>query len=101
MVMQLAQNGDLNYFMRKNLTTLSWLEKLKILYEITMELCLIHEYKIVQHDLYNGNILISEGKPVVTDLGISKPMNASSTNNAIYSVIPYIMPEVFKGEKFI
>ncbi|RIB20117.1 hypothetical protein C2G38_2180155 [Gigaspora rosea] len=66
---------------------------LKILYEVAMELLFNTRISIVQHDLHSGNIFISEGKPVVTDLGINK---ASSTNNAIYGVIPYIAPEVFK-----
>src|SRR6266536_6267235 len=34
------------------------------------------------------------------DLGLSQPVNNTSSSNEIYGVIPYIAPEIFKGAKF-
>ncbi|CAG8802207.1 10854_t:CDS:1, partial [Racocetra fulgida] len=48
-----------------------------------------------------GNILIGQKNiPAIADLGISKPVDASSDDNAIYGVIPYVAPEVLKRGKF-
>ncbi|RIB00348.1 kinase-like domain-containing protein, partial [Gigaspora rosea] len=94
MVIEFAQNGDLHYYLNKNMNTLSLLEKLNMLHKIASGLEIIHKYKIVHRDLHSGNILINiTGKPAVADLGISKPMNTSSDKNAIYGVIPYVAPE--------
>ncbi|RIB19361.1 kinase-like domain-containing protein, partial [Gigaspora rosea] len=98
-VIEFAQNSDLNCFLTKKANTLSWLEKLKLLYKISIGLNLIHQRKIIHRDLHSGNILISQNsEPAIADLGISKPVNESS--DSIYGIIPYIAPEVFKERKF-
>src|SRR6266536_5994114 len=37
---------------------------------------------------------------LICDLGLSQPANDTLSNNEIYGVIPYIAPEIFKGDKF-
>ncbi|RIB28176.1 kinase-like domain-containing protein [Gigaspora rosea] len=100
-VMKFAQNRDLHYFINKS-NTLSWLENLNLLNTIALGLLKLHrDFKLIHSDLHSGNILIDEiGKPTIADLGLSKPMDASSDKNAIYGVIPYVAPEVSKGGKF-
>lgn len=98
-VIEFAQNNDLHYFLSKKANTLSWLEKLRLLYKISIGLNLIHQRKIIHRDLHSGNILISQNnEPAIADLGISKPVNELS--DSIYGIIPYIAPEVFKERKF-
>ena len=36
----------------------------------------------------------------IGDLGLSQPVNNTSSNNEIYGVIPYVAPEIFKGSSF-
>ncbi|RIB28183.1 kinase-like domain-containing protein [Gigaspora rosea] len=101
MVIKFAQNRDLHYFVNKT-NALSWLEKLNLLNTIALGLLKLHrDFKLIHSDLHSGNILIDEtGEPTIADLGLSKPMDASSDKNAIYGVIPYVAPEVLKGGKF-
>ncbi|RIB27560.1 kinase-like domain-containing protein [Gigaspora rosea] len=74
-------------------------EKLKLLSTINRR---IHTYlNFIHRDLHSGNILIDKiGKPTIADLGLSRPMEASSDKNAIYGVIPYVAPEALKRGKF-
>ncbi|CAG8689331.1 15807_t:CDS:1, partial [Racocetra fulgida] len=80
--------------------------KLQLLHKISAGLNLVHQNKIIHRDLHSGNILIGSNRyssdkiPTIADLGISKPINELSDNNAIYGVILYVAPEVFKGGKF-
>ena len=37
---------------------------------------------------------------LVGDLGLTQPANSTLSTNEIYGVIPYIAPEIFKGDKF-
>ncbi|RIB27561.1 kinase-like domain-containing protein, partial [Gigaspora rosea] len=77
-------------------------EKLRLLRTIANGLYSLHSiFKLIHRDFHSGNILIDgTGEPTIADLGLSKPMNASSDKNAIYGVIPYVAPEVLKGGKF-
>ncbi|CAG8590943.1 33673_t:CDS:2 [Gigaspora margarita] len=50
-------------------------------------------------DLHSGNILIRQNnEATIADLEISKPVKELSDKNSIYGVIPYVTPEVLKGE---
>src|SRR5947207_1801842 len=65
----------------------------------------IHNAKIIHRDFHSGNILfdLSNRKRYqwqIGDLGLSQPVNNTSSNNEIYGVIPYIAPEIFKGSAF-
>ncbi|CAG8667665.1 5961_t:CDS:2 [Racocetra fulgida] len=76
-------------------------KKLRLLHRISEGLDLMDLREMIHHDLHSGNILIKQdGFPTIADLGISKPIDDSSDNNAVYGVIPYVAPEVLKGEKF-
>ena len=56
----------------------------------------------MHRDFHSGNILFFKSSQhwQIGDLGLSQPVNNTSSNNEIYGVIPYIAPEIFKGAKF-
>src|SRR6185437_8050809 len=56
---------------------------------------------LVHCDFHSGNIVVkSEYNCHITDLGLSKPVNEVETENTIYGLMPYMAPEVLKGEKY-
>ncbi|KAG9304887.1 hypothetical protein G9A89_010749 [Geosiphon pyriformis] len=63
---------------------ISWHDKLEIVWDIARGLATIHSSDMVHRDLHSGNIL----------------QLSTSYEKKIYGVIPYIPPEVLKGEKF-
>ena len=65
----------------------------------------IHNAKFIHRDFHSGNILHnyledSRHEWKIGDLGLSQPVNNTSSNNEIYGVIPYVAPEIFNGSSF-
>ncbi|PKC59520.1 kinase-like protein, partial [Rhizophagus irregularis] len=79
-----------------------------ILYNISMGLKELHQKKMVHRDFHTGNILLNTAGVTnnmddsvihISDMGLCG--DASNTNqNNIYGVIPYVAPEVLKGEPY-
>ncbi|KAG9300784.1 hypothetical protein G9A89_023582 [Geosiphon pyriformis] len=107
-VIHLARYGDMRKHLSTNFHYMSWKDKLVIAQRIAWGLSMIHSFGMVHRDLHSGNILIYYSRTVqIGDLGLCQPTNneATTTGKAtkekkIYGVIPYIPPEVLRGEKF-
>ncbi|GES90720.1 kinase-like domain-containing protein [Rhizophagus clarus] len=100
-VMEYASGGDLHNFLQKNFIKITWWNKISILRQISGGLKIIHESNFIHRDFHSGNILIDSSiqenyRWRIGDLGLSQPVNNTSSNNEIYGVIPYIAPEIFR-----
>uniref|UniRef100_U9TQJ2 Uncharacterized protein n=1 Tax=Rhizophagus irregularis (strain DAOM 181602 / DAOM 197198 / MUCL 43194) TaxID=747089 RepID=U9TQJ2_RHIID len=51
-------------------------------------------------DFHSGNILLNKAINVISDFGLSRPVNKSTNTNEIYGVIPYMAPEVLRGKPY-
>jgi serine/threonine protein kinase len=98
-VMDCANKGNL----RKNLTEIikkSWKQKLHMLYKIISGLKEIHKQNLIHCDFHDGNILVDEeNKVYISDLGLSRPVKSLLKQN--YGVIPFMAPEVLRGNPYI
>ncbi|EXX75396.1 Kcc4p [Rhizophagus irregularis DAOM 197198w] len=98
--------GNLTYYIANNFFNMNWYEKIQILQDIISGLKNIHDANIIHKDYHSGNILIHNFYPSITaaitgDLGLSKSaIESLNDNNEIYGVIPYVAPEVFRGQKY-
>ncbi|RIB20347.1 kinase-like domain-containing protein [Gigaspora rosea] len=104
MVFQYADNGSLHKFLKENFRDLTWLDKLKLLYDIVIDLRDIHNAGYIHADFHSGNILQHKGiseklQSYVSDLGLSKKYTENDSGG-IYGVMPYVAPEVLLGQKF-
>ncbi|RHZ86176.1 hypothetical protein Glove_54g25 [Diversispora epigaea] len=110
-VMQL-HDDSLHKFLKKNFGNLRWKSKIEILHGIASGLIRLHENNLVHRDLHSGNILIkyytgyidSHGASI-TDLGLCRLENdlilkSENKSNNIYGSVPYIPPEVLRGNAF-
>jgi len=72
------------------------------LYEITYGLIHIHKNELMHRDLHIGNILKLKYKTFITDMGLCKPADSTleNTKSKIYGVLPYIAPEVLRGQNY-
>ena len=84
-----------------------WYRVLYILRSIILGLQSIHESNLIHCDLHDGNILCGVGEYVeyISDFGLCKPIDyfknkANNTNNDIYGVLPYVAPEVLRGQPY-
>ncbi|KAG9293658.1 hypothetical protein G9A89_018995 [Geosiphon pyriformis] len=109
-VMMFAKHGDMRNYLSKNLYSINWEKKLMIAGHIANGLISIHSAGMVHRDLHPGNMLQFEKDLVyIGDLGLSQPTTETLKNEmtttteekkGIYGVIPYIPPEVLRGEEF-
>ena len=63
-------------------------------------LCAVHAAGVVHRDLKPGNIMLSEGEPVVIDFGIAHAADSSKiTQTGMFMGTPgYLAPEVIEGK---
>jgi serine/threonine protein kinase len=60
--------------------------------------------KLIHRDLHIGNIHYFSHCASITDIGLCKPVdyNASEdTKNSGYGVLPYVDPEILRGQKLL
>lgn len=102
LVLQYANCGNLQEHLRRmqkeNIYKISWAELIKIAKEITSGLEHLHTNGIIHRDLHSKNILMDNGKVLITDFGLSKRWDdntaSESSNNAV-GVMAYVEPQCF------
>jgi serine/threonine protein kinase len=102
MVLDYAKNGSLRNYLDINYNKLSWRNKFNYLHSIVHGLRNIHEKGLIHRDLHIGNILKLEDLTCITDMGLCKPAdyNVSEKKNSIYGVLPYVAPEILRGQNY-
>ncbi|GBC06230.1 hypothetical protein RclHR1_00670022 [Rhizophagus clarus] len=99
-VMDYANKGNL----RRNLTKVienNWNQRLFMLHEIISGLSDIHEQNLIHCDFHDGNILYNEnGQVFISDLGLCRPAKSFLKKYDIYGVIPFMAPEVLRGNPY-
>src|SRR6266536_6671925 len=102
-VMPYYDSGDLINFITNDFYSIDWYSKLVRLRAIIKGLANIHGVGIIHRDFHSGNIFFgSNHLACIGDLGISKSATESTddNNNENYGIIPYMAPEIFKGQKY-
>ena len=87
-----------------------WRDIVEILWSISNGLNHIHREKLIHGNLHGGNVLVDNENDFIytciSDVGLNifagkeDEEEPSEKENKIYSVLPYIAPEVLSGEKF-
>ncbi|KAG9301241.1 hypothetical protein G9A89_012624 [Geosiphon pyriformis] len=108
-VMEFALYGDMRKYLSTNFHPTNWSSKLLCAWNIALGLESIHSSGMIHCDLHSGNILQYSSMCVsIGDLGLCQPTinevttvtTVATKEKKIYGVIPYIPPEVLRGEKF-
>ncbi|GBB98423.1 hypothetical protein RclHR1_03220016 [Rhizophagus clarus] len=103
MILDYAEDGSLRNYLNASYNKLSWYDKISYLNKIAFGLENIHNNEIIHRDLHVGNILINRGSSLITDMGLCKPADyntSENTKNEIYGVLPYIAPEILRGQNY-
>ncbi|RHZ84397.1 hypothetical protein Glove_82g66 [Diversispora epigaea] len=96
MLVMRCYDSDLRYFLIDYYHSLTWFQKYYIICDITSSLDKIHIKNVVHRDLHSGNILYNTYSWIISDLGLSGPVDKSLNN--VYGNLPYIAPEVLCGK---
>ncbi|RIA79402.1 hypothetical protein C1645_80532 [Glomus cerebriforme] len=94
MVLQYANGGNLRDFLSKNHSLLNWETRINMASQIASGLKCIHERNIVHRDLHSKNILVHDGKMMITDFGLSKSLD-NNENSVVGGMVGYIEPQCF------
>jgi serine/threonine protein kinase len=104
MVMDYMKDGNLREYLQKEHLQNNHIEfkvKLHQLCCIAKGLVTIHEQGLMHQDFHSGNIL-KKGKHwcYITDLGLCRPANEKKDGKEIFGVLPYVAPEVLRGQSY-
>ncbi|EXX63569.1 Kic1p [Rhizophagus irregularis DAOM 197198w] len=99
-VMDYANEGNLRGNLSKIIKS-DWNQKLYMLFEIISGLNDIHKQELIHCDFHDGNILNhNKGKIYISDLGLCKPVKSFLKKYDIYGVIPFMAPEILRGNSY-
>ncbi len=98
MLVMNKMNMDLRNYLQQNHNQLTWKERIQITYNIIDALDAIHNENAIHRDLHSGNLLFSEMRFDISDLGFCGPADKSPTS--IYGNLPYIAPEVISRKEY-
>ncbi|GES81595.1 kinase-like domain-containing protein [Rhizophagus clarus] len=98
-VMEYMKLGDL----RDNLVIKKYnpFDKYINLYFVAESLLALHRCNLAHGDLHSGNILLFNNNfACISDFGLSQPADRPAKSKEIYGIIPYIAPEVLRGNQY-
>ena len=106
MVTRYREHGNLRSCLTSGGTFIqSSYAKINMIALLSQGLAQIHANQIVHYDLHSGNALIGKNAggyvcAFISDLGLSGPANKSLGDGKIYGVLPYLAPEVIRGNPY-
>jgi serine/threonine protein kinase len=100
LITEMATNGNLRNYLLQNNDSLNWEKKINILLKISVALQDIHSTGFIHRNLHGGNILQDDhDSPKISDLLLSNFID-NNKNQKLYGVLPYVAPEILRGEEF-
>ncbi|CAJ0840922.1 14187_t:CDS:2 [Entrophospora sp. SA101] len=89
MVIQYANGGSLRQYLQRNHQQLTWNDKIRIVNEIATGLYAIHQENLSHKNLHPNNILIHDGRTMISDVGYSDIWNSVSISEMITFLEPF------------
>ncbi|RHZ58634.1 hypothetical protein Glove_372g79 [Diversispora epigaea] len=97
------QDDTVHSFLSDLFLKVGWESKTELLHQIMKNLNILHNNNLVHCDLHSRNISLKNRKIfsyyAKIDTGLCK-LDSDDKNNKVYGSIPYIPPEVLRGNEF-
>ncbi|RIB21665.1 kinase-like domain-containing protein [Gigaspora rosea] len=102
LVLEFADDGDLREYLKSKFLHLNWTDKLRMAKEVTQGVVFLHMNNIIHGDLHSKNILVHRGNMMITDFGLSRHMNETSSADQINFGMPaYLEPQSLKNPFYV
>ncbi|RHZ82537.1 hypothetical protein Glove_109g228 [Diversispora epigaea] len=104
-----SHDDNIHSFLAGIFLKIGWEPKTELLYQIIESLNILHENNLIHCDLHSRNISMKnfelDSLSLIIDPGLCKlsndlTLNSDNKNNNVYGSIPYIPPEVLRGNEF-
>ncbi|KAF0515144.1 kinase-like protein [Gigaspora margarita] len=101
-VLQYANEGTLQEYLKINLNQSQWTDKLRIAEEISSGLLFLHNNNIIHRNLHSKNILIHQRQAKIAYFGLLNQINQMSTasNSIIHEMPTYMEPKCLIDHKY-
>ncbi|PKC12336.1 kinase-like protein [Rhizophagus irregularis] len=102
MVLEYANEGNLRDYLNKKFKKLQWENKIQMALDITCGLKCLHSKDIIHRDLHSYNILVNNGRLLITDFGLSKQITEVTSNSMgnRAGIIEYTEPQCLKDMNY-
>ncbi|CAG8606625.1 15269_t:CDS:2, partial [Acaulospora morrowiae] len=98
-VMVLADEGDLGAYLKSNFSSLTYIKRLELLYDIASGLIQIHKSGLVHRDLHSGNVMCMRYKNEKENRDDYRCVIGTWLNQCLFSPDSDIAEEFARGEK--
>ncbi|CAG8669245.1 11946_t:CDS:2, partial [Ambispora leptoticha] len=88
--------GDLRCYLNDHFSKLDWPTKIRMAKEISSGIDCLHSANIVHSDLHDKNILVNDGRMIITDFGLSKLLD-NSTKSITGGTCAYSDPQYLQS----
>ncbi|RGB32813.1 kinase-like domain-containing protein, partial [Rhizophagus diaphanus] len=100
-VLEYADNGTLNTYLKENFNKLDWNDKYNLASQLASAIEFLHEKDTIHRDLHENNILIHQKNIKLADFGLSKKIAEVSSNiSKILGIITYIDPKKLENQNY-
>ncbi|KAJ1476584.1 kinase-like domain-containing protein [Baffinella frigidus] len=97
LVMEFAEDGTLHDFLKKNHSTLTMQDRMRLVPQLAAGMAYLHSRKVAHRDLKSLNILMHKGTCKICDFGLSKEEDGSTVSVSVLGTPAWLAPEVLKG----
>ncbi|KAF0528702.1 kinase-like protein [Gigaspora margarita] len=99
MVLQYANSGNLQCYLNDHFSNLDWFNKIRMAKEISSGISFLHGADIIHQNLHDKNILVHDGRMIITDFGLLESFDNStkSVTSRVHKKWEYFDPQYLQS----